>query len=61
MTERNAGADLGPADEDPEYSRDMIAELDVDPEDEPDDVKKGPILDDVGDTDRAEVPEEGED
>jgi hypothetical protein len=65
MTERTAGAGLGPADEDPDLSHDMIADMDVDPEDEPDDVRKGPIQDDVGDTDKAEVPvpvegEEGE-
>lgn len=61
MMGRDASADLGPADEDPEYAGDATAELDVDPEDESDDVKRGSIPDDVGDTDRAEVPEEGQD
>ena len=44
-----------------EYDRDLEADSDVDPEDETDDVKRGSIPDDVGDTDRAEVPEEGDD
>jgi hypothetical protein len=61
VTYGDAGPDLDPADDDPEYADDMSAEVDVDPEDVTDDVKRGSIPDDVGDTDRAEVPEEGDD
>ena len=55
MTETAGTNGRGPADEDPEYERDLVAELDVEPEPEPEDDTK--IGEDQGDPGQADVPE----